>query len=265
MRDTKTLPILALVASTLLLAAAPASAQYGTPAPEQYHLRVEYLWWSPQPVGEIQKGLGDLEGTLLDVETDLGIQKAKMNFLSGALRLGPSWKLRGSWAPLDFGGDVEATRPFFYGTTPVLAGQRVVTSLKGNYYTAALEWDFVRDSTGFLGLLMGVKYFDVDVLLLNATTESRVAETEQLPIPVLGLAGRAYLDRHFSVEGEVSGLTLGDRGHVWEILLAARLHLSESLAGTFGWRKLVIEGRDGRDYFNLALGGQWTYGVELSL
>ena len=33
-------------------------------------------------------------------------------------------------------------------------------------------------------------------------------------MPVLGLAGRVYLRRHFSVEGEISGLTLGDRGHV---------------------------------------------------
>jgi hypothetical protein len=244
--------------------AGTALAQSGLPVAEQYSLRLEYLWWSPQPTGQIQRGLGDVEGTLLDVQSDLGIGKASANTLRGSLRLGPSWKLRGSWAPLDFRGDVIADRAFDYGTTVVLPGQQVITSLKGNYITGELAWDFVRRPTGFLGLLVGVKYFDVDVLLLNASTSSRVAETEKLPIPVLGLAGRAYLSRRFSVEGEFSGLPAGNRGHVWETLLTARLHLSDHLAATGGWHKLVIEGRDAPNYFNLSL-GQWTYGVELSL
>lgn len=263
-RATAILALLAGAAGLVLAGAGPASAQFASPAPEQYRLRVEYLWWKPQPSGQIQKGVSEIEGTLLDVETNLGIEKAKANTLRGALRLGESWKLRGSWSPLDYRGDVSADQAFSYGTTLVLPDQQVVTSLKGNYFTGELEWDFVRRPSGFFGLLLGVKYFDVDVLLLNADTGSRVAETERLPIPVLGLAGRAYLSPRFSVEGELSGLTVGDRGHVWEILLAARLQLSDRLAGTAGWRKLVIEGRDGRDYFNLAL-GQWTYGVELSL
>jgi hypothetical protein len=256
--------LLAPAASLVLAGAATASAQSTVPLPEQYRLRVEYLWWKPPLSGEVQKGVSGLDGTLLDVESDLGIEKAKANDLRGSLRLGSAWKLRGSWTPLDFGGDVLASQSFVYGTTLVLPGQQVVTSLKGNYFTGDLEWDFVRNSGGFLGLTFGVKYFDVDVLLLNADTASRVAETERLPIPVVGLSGRTYVSRRLSLEGEVSGLTLGNRGHVWEIFLAARVHLSERLAGTAGWRKVVIEGRDAPDFFNLSL-GQWTYGVELSL
>jgi hypothetical protein len=260
MRNPKAILILALLSSSAGLA----SAQSALPLPEQYRLRVEYLRWKPPLSGEIQKGVSDVDGTLLDVETDLGIEKAKANALRGSLRLGPSWKLRGSWSPLDFAGDVPASQSFVYGTTVVAPGQQVITSLKGNYFTSELEWDFARSSSGFFGLMFGVKYFDVDVLLLNNDTGSRVAETERLPIPVLGLAGRAYVSERLSLEGEVSGLTIGDRGHVWEIFLAARVHLSERLAGTAGWRKVVIQGRDGRDFFNLSL-GQWTYGVELSL
>jgi hypothetical protein len=151
-----------------------------------------------------------------------------------------------------------------YGTTAVGAGDQVITTLKGNYVTGELEWDFVDRRQGFLGLLVGVKYFDVDAILLNADTSSRVAETERLPIPVLGLAGRAYLHPRFSLEAELSGLPAGDRGHVWEFLLAARVHLSDHLAATGGYRRLALEGRDDRDFFNLDL-GTWTFGVELSL
>jgi hypothetical protein len=253
----------ALLAWGSLLAPAVV-AQPARPAAEVYTLRAEYLWWSPQPAGRLQKGLGDTAGTVLDAEGDLGLGEAGANPVRGTLRLGGSWKLRGSWSPLDFRGDVVAPRPFVYGTTGVGAGDQVITTLKGNYVTGELEWDFVERRRGFLGLLLGVKYFDVDAILLNVDTSSRVAETERLPIPVLGLAGRAYLHPRFSLEAELSGLAAGDRGHVWELLLATRVHLSDHLAATGGYRRLALEGRDDRDFFNLDL-GTWTFGVELSL
>jgi hypothetical protein len=255
-----------LAAGSLALAALLAPPAHGgeLPAAEKYTVRLEYLLWSPQPSGQLQKGLGDVEGTLLDAEADLGLGEGGANALRGTLRLGGSWKLRGSWSPLEFRGDVTAGQPFVYGTTVVRAGDRVLTSLLGNYVTAELEWDFVERQRGFLGLLVGVKYFDVDAALVNGATSSRVLETERLPIPVVGLAGRAYLHRRLSVEGELSGLTVGDRGHVGELLLSARVHVVDRIAVTGGFRKLVLEGRNDRDFFHLDL-GTWTLGVELSL
>lgn len=253
-----------LLACALLALTLPAAAQEQLPPAERYHLRLEYLWWSPQPAGLLQKGFSDREGTLVDVETDLGLQQSSANTLRGALRLGTSWKLRGSWAPIDFRGDQAAPRGFDYGTAVVQPGNEVRTSVKGNYGTAELEWDFLKRPEGFAGLLFGARLFDIDTLLLNVDTEDRVAETRRLPIPTVGLAGRMYVGRHFSVEGELSGLTLGDRGHVWEWMVAARVHLTERLAGTGGYHRLALEGRNDRDYLKFDL-GQWTYGVEISL
>lgn len=253
-----------LAFSALLALSVPAVAQEQLPPAERYHLRLEYLWWSPQPAGQLQKGFSVQEGTLIDVETDLGLQQSSANSLRGALRLGTSWKLRGSWSPIDFRGDVTAANGFDYGTAVVQPGDEVRTSIKGNYGTAELEWDFLKRPQGFAGLLLGAKLFDIDTLLLNVDTEDRVAETQRLPIPVVGLAGRIYVGRHFSVEGELSGLTLGDRGHVWEWTLAARVHVTDRLAGTGGYHRLALEGRNDRDYLKLDL-GQWTYGVEISL
>lgn len=244
--------------------AAAASAQSDSAPAERYALRLEYLFWSPQPTGQLQKGVSGVEGTLLDVQQDLGLAEHAANPMRGTLRLGTSWKLRGSWTPIDFRGDATAETAFIYGTTVVLPGQQVVSSLKGNYVTAELAWDFLRRPQGFLGLLVGVKFVDVDSLVLNVDTSDRVMETERLPIPVIGLAGRAYLTRHLSLEGEISGLTLGDRGHVYEVFAAARLHLSDHLAATGGYRKLVLEGRDNRDYLKMDLGA-WTFGAEISL
>ena len=157
-----------------------------------------------------------------------------------------------------------APQPFVYGTLVARSGDRILTSLKGQALSAALQWDFVANSGGYVGLLAGMKYFDVDVVVVNDDTTARVAETEQLPIPVVGLAGRAYFQEWFSLEGQISGITAGSRGHLLEWLLALRVHFSDRLAATGGYRKLSIEGQDDRDYFTLSL-GQWTFGVEISL
>lgn len=240
-----------------------ARAQY-TGSAEDYTLRLEYLFWSPRPQGELQKGLGSAEGTLLDAEADLGLSSAKTNAARGTFRLGGPWKLRASWAPVDFGGDQGAPRPFTYGTIVAQTNERVVTSIKGNLVTTDVEWDFASRPSGFLGAFVGVRLFDVDVLVLDADTATRVADTHRVPIPVLGLVSRTYAGRHLSFEGELSGMTIGSRGHLWEWLLAARVHVSDRLAATGGYHSLRVEGRDERDFFSLRL-GTWTFGVEISL
>jgi hypothetical protein len=256
-----------LVVVGVLVSATAVRAQHQgldeLPSAERYTVRAEYLWWKPPLEGEIQKGLGDVEGTLLDTQADLGIGEGTTNQIRAAFRLGRSWKLRGSWSPIDFRGDVSARQFFVFGTTAARAGDRVVTTLKGNYFTGDLEWDFLRRPGGFLGATFGAKYFDVDTLLLDVDTSSRVTETQRLPIPVVGLAGRAYLWR-LSAETEFSGMAAGDRGHVWETLIALRFHVSDRLAATGGYRRLVLEGKTSRDYMHLDL-GTWTYGVEISL
>lgn len=254
----------ASAALAALLLASPAAAQEALPPAEQYHVRFEYLWWSPQPTGQLQKGFGDRAGTLIDVEGDVGLEQGSANELRGALRLGTAWKLRGSWSPIDFRGDLQAPRAFDYGNVSVVAGDQVRTSIKGNYGSAELEWDFLRRPQGFAGLLMGAKIIDVDTLLLDVTSEDRVVETQRFPVPVFGLASRFYLGRHFSVSGEFAGLTIGDRGHIWEWSAMARAHLRDRLALAGGYHEIAIEGRNARDYLKLDL-GRWTFGFEISL
>jgi hypothetical protein len=247
-----------------LLLAGTVEAQDRLPPPERYTFRVEYLWWQPTPSGEIQKGLGEREGTLLDIEDDLEVESGRANPLKGTVRLGQSWKLRLAWTPLDFEGDTPAPRPFSYGTLIARFGDQVITSLEGNLYSTDVEWDFLGVEGGYLGGLFGVRYFDVDTLVLNVDTSRRVAETERLPIPVLGFSGRAYVSEWVSLEGEIAGITLGSRGHLWDWTAAVHVHLTDRLALTGGYHGLSLEGQDDRDYLRLKL-STWTFGLEISL
>ncbi len=154
-------------------------------------MRLEYLWWSPQLDGQLQKGFSESEGTVLDTRADLGIRETASNLLQGTVRFGGRWKLRGAWHRMDYDGDVPAARAFVYGTADVSPEQRVVTSFTGHEFTAELECDLVQRSIGFAGLRLGVKYFDVSTTLVaidDGQTIGRVADTEKLPVPVVGVA-----------------------------------------------------------------------------
>lgn len=255
---------LARAVCLLLLAPALAGAQT-LPGPEKYYIRGEYTRWYPGLDSKIQKGFGDAEGTVLDLTDDLGVEDENTWQARATIRVGPSFKLRGSYVPLDkYRGDTIAATNFSYGGKLYYAGSQVTTSIDGKYYTGEIEWDFKKGQGGFAGLFLGAKVFQVASIVLAPVEGTRVTQDNTIPIPVVGFAGRTYYGKRFSVEGEFSGMTLGSRGHVWEVNLYGRINLSDRLAIGGGWHSVSLEGHDDRDSISVKLSG-WQYGIELSL
>lgn len=250
--------------AVLLLLALPAvGAAQELPSQENYHLRAEYWKWWPNLTSQIQKGFGTTPGTLLDLKNDLGVTDKSTWEVRGAIKFSPGFKLRGDYTAFDYLGNTNAATNFSFGQNLYRAGTHVTTTVKGGYYTGALEWDFVKSRQGFLGAFIGAKYLTVDAVIVAPSTGQRDLESASIPAPILGLAGRIY-QGHFSLEGEFSGFTIGDRGHLWELEVTARLHLSDHLAVSGGYRRFSVEGRNSRDYVNFEMSG-WTIGGELSL
>jgi hypothetical protein len=255
----------ALPAAALLLIPVAATAQTpGTPPQESYGIRLEYREFRPTFTGEIQKGFGAEEGTLVDVVDDLGIEDERTWEGRITLQVKPGHKLRGSYTPLEYAGDVEsAGRSFEYGQIDITRGEPVVTRIKGGYYAAAYEFDFVRGARGFLGATLGAKIIDLDTTMVAPSDDQREQDTLRSPVPSLGLVTRVYAGR-LSLEGEISGFTLGDRGTLLEADGAARLHISDRLAASGGYRYLKIKASDDRDFGDIRLQG-WHFGLEISL
>ena len=252
-------------AVALLVLALPAAAlaQEDMPPAEQYRLRVEYREYRPSLTGTVQKGDGDIAGTLLDLDDDLGIVDERSFEVHGAIQFRPGHKLRLSYTRLDYDAEVpEARRTFTFGATRFERFSRVVTSMQGAFYAAEYEWDFVRGEHGFLGVLLGAKAVDVDWLIVSPPTQ-RETDTLRSPVPSLGAAARVYAGR-LSLDGELSGLSIGSRGTVVEAQTSVRLHVSDRLAVQGGYRLIKLKGEDGLDLGDVRLSG-FTFGVELSL
>jgi hypothetical protein len=243
------------------LAAAQGLGQDDYPGAEHYILRLEYREFRPALTGTVQKGLG---GTAIDLIKDLKIEDKRTFEVDGALQIKRGHKLRGSYTPLDYRGDVaELRKTFVYGGTTFERFSRVVTSLKGGYYSASYEWDFLRGPRGYLGALIGAKMFDIDTIVVAPVEGQREVQTTRDPLPALGVTGRVYAWR-FSFEGEFSGLTLGDRGSIYEFQMGTRFHLSDRIAAQGGYRTVKREVKDGADQGVVKIGG-WQFGLELSL
>jgi hypothetical protein len=245
----------------LAFIALPATAQEQLPGAEQFHLRVEYWNWNSKLDAQFAKGPGSLPGTPMDTTLDLGMPDKNNHEWRATLRLGEKHRLRFGYTRLDYAGSVTARQDYIFNHAVFKKDDRLTSTLKGGYYTADFDLGLAQGSWGTFGLLFGAKIADVQAVLSSPGT----IETAKLtaPAPILGAAGRAYFGR-VSLSGEVSGLTVGKYGHVFEMDLGARLHLSDRLAVGAGYRLLKVRGVDDPDFLDFHLDGA-HFGVELEI
>jgi len=235
----------------------------GLPSQERYGLRLEYSEFMPDLTGTMQKGSRDGAGSIVDLNDDVALAKERTFQVRGAIQFHAGQKVRGSYTRLDYHGDVTARRSFSFGESRFFRDNRVVTTVKGAYYGADLEWDLLKGPGGFLGALVGARMLDVDRVIVSPGDGQREQDTRRQPMPVIGVVGRGYTGR-LSLEGEFAGLSFGNRGSVYEFDSGARFHLSDRLAVQGGYRIISAKPKDGGDLMNVRLGG-WHFGLELSL
>jgi hypothetical protein len=258
-------PFSAAALSIAFLVPAPAQAQgEAYPSQEDYVLRVEYREFRPGLQAEVVNGTPDKSGTLLDLTDDLGVEDDRTYEIRGAIQVKRGHKLRFSYTPLDYKGEVEeASQAFTYGSTDFQRFDRVVSSFKGAYAAASYEWDFVKGARGYLGGVFGARMLDIDALVSAPDKQVREVNTVRTYSPVVGVATRMYAGR-MSLESEFVGFSMGSRGSVWEFDMSGRLHISDRLAVEGGYRSLSLKGEDGPDNGEIKLKG-WNFGLELSL
>ena len=252
----------ALAAASLVVCVTGFARSQDAAPPEHYRLRLEYVYWIAEITGEIQKGATEGVGRV-DLKDDLGVEDKNLNEVRAALRLGNRHKLRGSWVSLDYDGDVILDSLFIFDGTIFRQGERTVTSMKGNLWSAEYEWDFLQNSVGYLGLVIGAKFLDVDSVIVQPEVGRRETGTQRAPVPVIGLSGRLYAGRlSFSAEG--TGLTLGSRGSLYDVEGQARFHITDRLAVGGGYRWLRARGEEDDDFLLFSDEG-FRFGVELGL
>jgi hypothetical protein len=230
------------VAGLILGAASTAQAQFSDIADgEQYKILGEYRFWAPTLGAQIEKDPTGGVGTLIDVPGDLGVPNHSTFQLRGILQLGQGHKIRVSYSRIDYDGDTKIDRQLRFGGTVYTINSHVVTSVKSDYYTAEYEWDAFKGQSGYFGFLIGAKGLNATTVLLDEDRGDRKQEAVHVPVPVLGVAGRYYAGK-LSLFGEFSGLTIGSRGHVYELDLGVHAEVVRHIGASLAYRRITVHG-----------------------
>jgi hypothetical protein len=255
--------------------ATPAEAQYGARATsdratgETYRVELAGTLWNPTPEILISsEGLGQL-GTNVDFVNTLGITKKRFRQLKVALRPGTKHKLRFEYTPIKYTAQTNVPATFVFNGQRFSIGIPVTTEVTWNAYRFGYEWDFLYKDRGFAGLLLEVKYTDVNATL-TATAVGAAQFTEaQAPIPAIGFIGRGYVAPNISITGEFSFFKLPDQAlenedysaKYYDFDLYGTVNFNDHVGAQVGYRSFDVYYKVKQDTGTLKLKGLYLGGV----
>jgi hypothetical protein len=144
-------------------------------------------YWSPGLDGDIKVDSGGIEGTQLDLSSDLGMDAESAPMIEAFAGLG-NHHLSLSYYHLDYEGDKVLKEQIFFNGQGYAAGERVKSELTYSVIDADYRYDLIDLENflagGSIGVVGKVKYFDGSASLESSTQSEE--QDFQAPIPMLG-------------------------------------------------------------------------------
>jgi hypothetical protein len=253
----------------ITLLAAPAQAQYGVSnraTGETYHVEIGGYFWSPTPdIAIASESLPGIIGDRIDFVTDLGIEKTRFKQLKLVLRPSTKAKFRFEYTPISYDAQTTLTRTIVFNGIEYRLGIPVETDLTWKAYRFGFEYDFVYRDRGFFGVLIDVKYTDVEATLKSAIDTEFVHA--RAPIPAIGAIGRAYLAPNISITGEFTAFKLPEsisedyRARYIDFDIYGTVNFTDHAGAQFGYRSFDVFYRVDQDEGEMVLKGLYFGGV----
>jgi hypothetical protein len=229
-----------LAAAALLFFPVSSAAQAGLGSGragvgETYNIEAAGGFWNPQPELIVRSESLGLAGTDVDLVGDLGIEQKNIPELRLVLRPATKHKFRFSYLPLKYSAEAVVQRQFVFNGQVFRLGVPVNTTANLTTFRGGYEYDFFYRSRGYIGVLLDVKYTNVDVEL--ETPVLREFTSQVAPIPTLGVVGRGYIIPNVSITGEVSFFSVPD--NVAEQIGGDGRYIDYDFYGTFNINRYV--------------------------
>ena len=199
-----------LVFATLLglgLSAGVSHAQYRVPATssvigEDYHIELSFNFWNPTPTAIVNSEALGILGTDINLVDDLGIQKRRLKDLRIALRPAKKHRFRINYLPITYNAESQVKREFVFNGLRYRVGLPVSTTAEFKAWRFGYEYDFLYRDRGFLGVLLDMKYTDVNVGLNSPIGDEFTKAVA--PLPTIGGVARVYAAKNVALNGELS-------------------------------------------------------------
>lgn len=239
----------AVLAGVVLLWAAPAAAQFRPPAEpavgEDYNIEGSIVWWNPEPSLIVTSTSIGIQGTDVDLVSDLGIEQKRLREFRLVLKPARKHKFRLNYTPIEYKAEAQVQREFIFNGQLFRIGVPVNTSAKLNTWRVGYEYDFIARSRGYAGVQLDLRYTDVDIGL---ATPVRTEFTRQAaPIPTLGFTGRGYPVPYISITGEFGYFKIPDalseqfEGEYVDYDFYGTVNFNRNTALSIGYRKVDVD------------------------
>lgn len=266
--------LLSLISLGVVAAPSIASAQYrpslrgDTAVGEDYHIEAAYSFWDAEPSLIVNSESLDIIGTDVNLITDLGVEKKRLGMFDIVLRPAKKHRFRFQRTPIKYEVDAfPVQREFIFNGQRYRVGLPVTTNVDFTTYRFGYEYDFLYFSKGFFGVLLDLKYTNVDVSLESPIGAEFV--TAAAPIPTLGFVGRGYVLPNLALNGEISFFRTPDslkeqlegEGRYTDIDVNATYNINKYVGAKFGYRRTTVFYDVELDTGDLAFKGLYFGGV----
>jgi hypothetical protein len=227
-----------IVCAAALLWSAPAAAQYSVTSPsvgEEYHIEAAIAWWNPDPKLIVSSESLGIPGDNVDLVADLGVEKKRLRELRFVLRPATKHKFRINYLPIKYSAEALLQREFVFNGQRYRIGLPVNTEADLTTWRFGYEYDFIYRSRGYLGVLVDLKYTNVDVVLDSPI--GREFTSQVAPIPTIGVVGRGYIVPNVSITGELSFFKVPE--NLAEQIDGEGRYLDYDFYGTFNFNRYV--------------------------
>ncbi|MFH2138890.1 MAG: hypothetical protein ABII88_10320 [Candidatus Omnitrophota bacterium] len=241
----KTLLVLLLVSFAVLSATAAFAEAKDT------LVSVTADYWMPGIDAEVKSSELGLLGSQIDIIDDLGIDDSEtIPALKASLDLPLFPEIIVSYFAIDGDGKKNITKTLSYKGVSYAASTNVTASYEITHYEGLLAWSFLNQDFGKLGVVLGVKYFEVETSLKDNTTGITKTEDVAGPVPVVGIIGGIGLPGKFRFEALARGLVLevGDvDAALFDIDAGLHYDFNKFFRASAGYRYFAIDAEDTKE------------------
>lgn len=253
-----------------LLAPSAAAAQAGDPIPstraigEEYHIEVSGSLWRPSVSGIISSEQFGIVGSKIDFVTDLGFKTERFKDVRLVLRPGKKHRFRFQYTPVTYAVESSLKREIVFNGIKYPVNVPIQSTFDWKVLRAGYEFDFLYTDRGFLGILIEARYTEMGASLRSPLNNE--SSTAKLPLPALGLVGRAYPIKNVSITAEVSGFKLPDidedyDANYLDLDIYGTINFTRYFGIQAGWRRMNTYLKAENDTGDFKFQGIWFGGA----
>lgn len=180
-------------------------------ADENISFKAGYVKMAPE--GDIAVSAGDVTGTTVNIEDDLGMDGEDGYFAEAALQF-DDFRLFAGYLPINFSGETILTKEVSFNGETFANNSRVKTDVEINIYEAGLAWFMVNVDDAPVRVQFGpeaaVKYVDVSLNMQDTASPLGTSESVSVAVPTIGARLRVAIADYLGVVGRASYMEYND-------------------------------------------------------